>query len=431
MRRSILLSSAFMLSLGVFGGVSYAHSVNIPGNSSVDTLPAHMISVGGTLPKQFLDAPVATKVKAPHTAHDHMKLADETIHNPALNGMAPSATARPAKPNNPEGYNDKNGYYRPGSQPDDSSSTPGMTGTIASGAVDTNGNSQQVVLGSNTGDGSQGESDIQEDISGPQQDEIERRSFEKAMKNMFTPKDIIRKVKARESEDQQVRNEPVFDVQPIIRSVSMTLRPNEQPPVIHLQYGDMTALTFADVTGAPWYISRVDTDENAYSVPDHDSSSSTKSNILTLAPKTRFSKGRNLIVYLEHSAVPVILSLDTGYSPKVDFRVDVAVMKRGPNARSDFSMEGLSATNDDVMQAFIDGLPPEHAKKLKTTSPQVEAWKFNHLTYIRTNLSMKSPMWRAHSNSNISGIRVYVVADNISNIIVSDNGRLNPVMLGN
>src|SRR3546814_7366607 len=45
---------------------------------------------------------------------------------------------------------------------------------------------------------------------------------------------------------------PLRPVVPVSRSLDLTLQPGETPPVIRTALGNVSTLTFSDITGAPW-----------------------------------------------------------------------------------------------------------------------------------------------------------------------------------
>lgn len=262
-------------------------------------------------------------------------------------------------------------------------------------------------------------------------DNIDRNAeFDEALRNLIPPTEFTKKVKEKKDESDRANALPVGKIlKPITRTLNMTLRPGEMPPTIHLAQGAVTTLTFSDITGAPWYIGQSVTDADAYQTTKGSDSSDVKSNILTIYPKTKYSYGRNISIMLEHAAVPVILQLDTALdTATVDYRVDIKIMQRGPNAKANFVDMGTTVSQDDDMQAFVDGLPPKGSKSLKTSSDAVEAWKFKGMMYVRTSLRLMNPIWIRKSSSNLSGDTVYVLRP-VPDIILSSNGNLVSVMV--
>ncbi len=63
----------------------------------------------------------------------------------------------------------------------------------------------------------------------------------------------------------------------------------------------------------------------------------------------------------------------------------------------------------------------EGARRMKTTSPDVEAWRFEDLLYVRTRGDILSPAYTSRS-SNVSGVNVFTLVDSPV-VIVSAGGR--------
>lgn len=264
----------------------------------------------------------------------------------------------------------------------------------------------------------------------PLSEEERQAGFNKALENLLPPTDFIQNVRNKKDNLDRINALPVGpNLKPVTRAINLTLRPGEVPPVIHLMQGAVTTLTFSDVTGAPWYVSEVVTDKSSYDVTKGEASKDIKSNIVTIYPRTKYSTGKNMSIMLERASVPVILQLDTAMdSNTVDYRADIAIMQRGPNAKADFIAEGLAPAQDEDIQSFVDGLPPKGAKSLKTSSTSVEAWKFKGMMYIRTSLKLMAPIWNRKSHSNLSGDTVYVL-NPVPNITLSTDGNLVSVMI--
>src|SRR3546814_11051295 len=112
-----------------------------------------------------------------------------------------------------------------------------------------------------------------------------------------------------------------------------------------------------------------------------------------------------MVVTLLGHPVPVVITL--GWAEKeADFRVDLRVGTRGPNAVQDVVGIGLPPTGDSTMLAFVDGVPPNEAKRAKTSSPDVAPWPFEDLLYVRTRHDFLSPAYAALSG-NLSGLQQF------------------------
>src|SRR3546814_17459579 len=99
------------------------------------------------------------------------------------------------------------------------------------------------------------------------------------------------------------------------------------------------------------------------------------------------------------------------------------VAARGPNALYDISnVSMLPPTADAKMQAFLDGTPPDGAKKIQTSANDVDAWAFGDQLYVRTSYAVLSPAYLAKS-TKVSGVSVSVMQGSPV-LIVSDHGQM-------
>ena len=253
-------------------------------------------------------------------------------------------------------------------------------------------------------------------------------AFQKALSQIMPlTNEMTQRVRRAEDEQQKIISMPASGrlANPISRSITLTLRPGEKPPVVHLAAGNATVLTFSDQTGASWPVTSVAVgNPQAYSA--QEAGDKGKTNMIVVSPLTNYGAA-NLIVTLSNMPVPVAFSLETG-GDVVDYRLDVGVPGRGPNAQYDIAgVTSLAPTNDLVVQGFLDGISPRGAEKLKTSRADIEAWKFKDMVYVRTQLELLSPAYIGRAR-NVSGVNVYTIS-NAPVIIVSLDGRMSSVMI--
>lgn len=260
----------------------------------------------------------------------------------------------------------------------------------------------------------------------PPKDSVEDEQFQEAIGAILpqSPKQIeYRRQKVDEADEAESR--PLKPIQSTTRSISMSMRPGEQPPVLRVAPGWVTTLTFSDVTGQPWPVMSITVgNQDAYDVVN--SGEKGKSNIITIGTKQAHIPS-NIAVTLINAKVPLLMTLDpTG--PNVDFRVDTQVSERGPNSKYDTTViDNLPPTSDSTMLAFLDGVAPDGAKRLKVADREVQAWRYNDLLYIRTSRTMLSPAYTA-KQSNVSGVNVYVLNE-VPVLLLSDAGRMFSVQI--
>lgn len=240
----------------------------------------------------------------------------------------------------------------------------------------------------------------------------DEEAFEKTIKQLAPMNaDQIRKERSHMDTVERVQSEPANGVIPTPHSgtISLSLKPGEASPRIGLAAGNATVLTFYDQTGAPWPITSV-TSGNSDAFTSSKAGQVGKTNMAVIAPKANYGYG-NLVVTLEGLPVPVIFSVVCG-SGVVDYRKDIRIRGRGPNAQENIT-EGssLQPTNDKTMNDFVDDLPPKGAVSIKTNNPEVEAWRYKHGIYVRSRLQMVDPDWIDDQKSP-EGDRVYEIDEN-------------------
>jgi intracellular multiplication protein IcmK len=255
----------------------------------------------------------------------------------------------------------------------------------------------------------------------------DRPAYEQALQSNLpmTPAEVLQ-YRQIQSSIQQAETVPVgTPPTPLQRALILSLKPGLAPAEINLYPGNATTLTFADETGAAWPVETVTVgNPNAYSAQKEGQANNT--NMVVISPLSPYAEENNLVVTLKNCPVPLVFSLKTG-SKSVDYRVDFAVQGMGPNATPPIEqVSSLAPTDDSTVQSFIDGTPPHDARVLKTSDPQVQAWKYNDLYYVRTNLTMLSPAY-IHSAQNLT-VNVYTIPPTPV-LVLSDDGRMSSVTL--
>ena len=249
----------------------------------------------------------------------------------------------------------------------------------------------------------------------------EDEAFESAVKQLvpLTP-DQITEFRKRQDAARRAQNLPIAPVRPVTRTISLSLKPGEPTPVIRVTAQRVTTLTFVDITGKPWPVLSVATGDPT-SLEAKSAGPQNETNIITLSP-IRYQGATNVAVTLTKYPVPIVMTVTTGQE-EVDYRVDVRVGARGPNAIAEMiGGGGLAPTEDTTMMAFIDGVPPRGAEKVTTGSRDVEAWMYDKMMYVRTTDQLLSPAYISASSGN-AGVNVYRMIEAPS-LIVSREGRM-------
>lgn len=251
-------------------------------------------------------------------------------------------------------------------------------------------------------------------------------AFQDALKSIapLTPEQV-EIMRRRLDGIDRAQGKPLVPVAPVTRSIAVSLKSGERPATIKVSPGWISTLTFSDVTGQPWpVLSVTNGNPDAYEVVS--SGPENKTNIITISAKQAYVPS-NIAITLVGAKVPILMTLDPG-SGSVDYRVDAQIDQRGPNASYDIiSTDALPATGDSVMLSFLDGVPPDNARKMKTGHREVQAWRYDEMLYVRTSRALLSPAYTA-KQSNASGVNVYVLKE-APVLLVSDGGRLENVQV--
>lgn len=254
--------------------------------------------------------------------------------------------------------------------------------------------------------------------------------FKEALKGIVPLTDAqITKLRQELDKADKAQGNPLTAIKPSTRSIQVSLKSGEFPAVISTAPGWISTVTFSDVTGQPWpVLSLTNGNPDAYNIQSSGPEGST--NIITISSKQAYVP-TNIAVTLVGAKVPILMTLQPTDRGAVDFRVDALLDQRGPNATYDvISSDSLPPTSDSVLLSFLDGVPPSDAKVMKSTSREVQAWKFNDLTYLRTDKTLLAPA-PIQKTSNASRTNVYVV--NEAPVILfsnRDTGRTEYVNVG-
>ncbi len=202
---------------------------------------------------------------------------------------------------------------------------------------------------------------------------------------------------------------------PNFTSIVVNLEPGSQPPVVRLAAGFVTSILLVDSTGAAWPIT-------AYSIGDPQSFNiqwDQKGNALFVQSMKQYSHG-NLAVRLWGLDTPVMITLVSGQR-NVDFRVDLQVRGRGPDAKPPVVDTTYNAKVNPLLINILDGIPPRNSTKLGVTGGHGEAWLADGRIYFRTKLTVLSPAWTA-TVASADGTHVYEMMLTPF-ILASENGK--------
>jgi intracellular multiplication protein IcmK len=230
----------------------------------------------------------------------------------------------------------------------------------------------------------------------------------------LTPDQIIEMRKHEDKAQQAVATTPNAPPRPVSSTLTIDLSPGVTPPVIRLSAGFVTSLVFVDSTGQPWPIA----DYSLGNPKNFNIQWDKKTNTMFIQSVTAYSTA-NLAVRLATLDTPVMLSLVSGQR-EVDYRADLQVQGRGPNALAPVAGDNLP-TGNPLLLSVLDGVPPPGSIELEVSGGLGRAWISKGRLIFRTQLTVLSPAWSS-TVSSPDGTRVYEMCQTPL-ILVSKNGR--------
>lgn len=183
------------------------------------------------------------------------------------------------------------------------------------------------------------------------------------------------------------------DVVPRISTLTVNLSPGTSLPVLRTTTNQASTLMFTDNTGAPWPLAAPPYNGNPAGfavsfIPD--------SSVMTVQAKRQYDRG-NVTAYLKGLAVPVIIDVNSGEAGNdtgarvIDSRLDLRIPQRGPQAKKMPAGQSKIGLNNPTLQAFLDGVPPKEARRLKTQGalPDTQVWQMGDDLYIRSRSEIR------------------------------------------
>lgn len=178
------------------------------------------------------------------------------------------------------------------------------------------------------------------------------------------------------------------DVVPRISTLTVNLSPGASLPVLRTATHQASTVMFTDNTGAPWPLAAppYNANEDGFTV-----SFIPESSVMTVQAKRHYDRG-NVTAYLRELSVPVIIDISSGEanndapSRVIDSRLDLRIPQRGPQAKKMPAGQSKIGLNNPTLQAFLDGIPPKEARRLKTQGAlsDTQVWQMGDDLYIRS-----------------------------------------------
>lgn len=288
----------------------------------------------------------------------------------------------------------------------------------ARGNLDPNAQQALAALAAQAGsDTSQIQAPSGNDSSAPQPPTLRSQAFKQFLDKTYplTPEQILEMHRLQDQAQQAAQTSAVTPPKPVSSTQTLDLSPGVLPPVVRLATGFVSSLVFVDATGQAWPIAD-------YSIGNPKSFNiqwDKKTNSLFVQSTTPYVTG-NLAVRLANLDTPVMISLVTGQK-EIDYRVDLQVRGRGPNAIAPVGGQELPSPVSNNLLSILDGVPPSGSQELEVSQNAGRAWLHHGKLLFRTQLTVLSPAWSA-SVSSPDGTHVYELAQTPL-ILASQNGK--------
>lgn len=236
--------------------------------------------------------------------------------------------------------------------------------------------------------------------------DIPTTAFENA-RDALTPvtKDEINLIKKDIEDTKRLLKTPTTNRKPVIRDQVIDLSAGSAPPLVRPGKNYGSVITFIDETGAPWNIVGADGMSNDFKIRWASGTFNKKRTAIQVVPSVDFGHG-NISVMLEGMEIPIIVSVEIGYTKEIDYRVDFRIPLRSPNARAEVAPMPMPSNLPRYVGDIMQGVVPSYAKRLQVSENEGVAYLVEGKLVWRTNLMLLSPIPIGYLPS-INGTRVY------------------------
>lgn len=202
----------------------------------------------------------------------------------------------------------------------------------------------------------------------------------------------IRNLRGKTTENDKAIIAPTQTVVPRISALTIDLSPGASLPLVRTAVNYPSSLSFIDSTGAPWKLGAAPFTGS----PNFTTFWIPNSPVMVIYANKPYVSA-NVTVYLEGLSVPVVLTVTSGEPDSkatvwtVDSRLDARIPRRGPAALASAAPERRIGLHDNILQAFLDGVPPKEARRLKATGsvPETTVWQFGDDLYVRSRADLR------------------------------------------
>lgn len=218
----------------------------------------------------------------------------------------------------------------------------------------------------------------------------------------FSP-DQIKKARKKQAEVTEALQLPVPN-QGVQRSQVVSLKPGAKNGVIRCYPQYASTIRVLDANGNPWPIlahmigNAANFEVQKPEMEPYDT--------IIVSPKVS-SGSTNLVLMLDNQdgedpVPPLALQLvvSPNFGSHYDTVASIRVDRRGPRTPTPMTIDDSTNFNtDQTMLAFLDGVPPSDALRLKTNDKDVDAWEFNSMIYVRSPRKIIWPAWTKQVSS--------------------------------
>jgi len=228
----------------------------------------------------------------------------------------------------------------------------------------------------------------------------------------------IRALRKRVDESRRAANtDPTQPPKPVYSVQTVDLSPGAPPPIVRVS--DLgSAVTFVDATGNPWDIvevnnlakGRFDVVHPVHEVPT-----------ITITADGAYVEG-DVAVFLKGLSFPVVMKMVAGQR-ETDYRLDVRIPRRGPNATAVSREAPAIGLPNDVMQSILDGTQTAQEAtpvKIENAPAGMTAFAEGDHIMLRTSLFLTNPAFFG-SIAGADGTHVYDIP-RTPVVTVTENG---------
>lgn len=215
--------------------------------------------------------------------------------------------------------------------------------------------------------------------------------------------DEVRQLRQRMTETDRSIHAPMVSVVPRISSLTLNLSPGASIPLVRTALNNHSVITLTDINGAPWPQS----DAPLNASPGNFDVQYNGKNMVTITPLRAWAAG-NISIYLSGLDVPVIVNVtsgetDTGaVSQEIDSRLDLRIPRQAPGtALAGVPLEKIGI-HDATLQAFLDGIPPKDARRLKFRGevPDTIIWQSGDDLMVRSRAILRDEFEQTLSSAD-------------------------------